>query len=284
MSFVEVFPVEPVIGDDRCAAGAELAAPLARQRLEARREGRGARGPHPGGRRSGGPGVLTRDQHTPCARLQGLAGVAAPVRALTAQPEEQVSGARAARVDRRPRGPSGEAGLRCTPATGRAGEPLEVPAPHAAPAPTGRSCRAASASRATATSSNGILRPPVNSCPCSCPLPATTSTSRGAALATAWAIASRRSASATTPVRVPAAARHDLGDDRVGVLGAGVVRGDEDEVGEPRPDLAHQRPLAAVAVAPGAEHADQPRRAAGPRSISSRAAPSTFSSESGVCA
>ena len=43
-------------------------------------------------------------------------------------------------------------------------------------------------------------------------------------------------------------------------------------------DLAHQRALAAVAVAAGAEHGDHARPSA-----SSRAASSTFSSASGLC-
>ena len=54
-----------------------------------------------------------------------------------------------------------------------------------------------------------------------------------------------------------------------------------DTVGEPRRDLAHLRALAAVAVAAAAEHRDQAGRAG---SSSPRAARSTFSSESGVCA
>ncbi len=43
-----------------------------------------------------------------------------------------------------------------------------------------------------------------------------------------------------------------------GVLGAGVVVGDHEDVGEPGGDLAHDRPLALVAVAAGAEHDDHP--------------------------
>ena len=65
----------------------------------------------------------------------------------------------------------------------------------------------------------------------------------------------------------------------VRVLGARVVGGDHGEVGELRARPAHQRALLAVAVAAGAEHPDHAAtgRAGGP-------APSTFSSESGVCA
>ena len=48
----------------------------------------------------------------------------------------------------------------------------------------------------------------------------------------------------------------DLGDDRVGVLRARVVGGDDDLVGQARGDLAHERALAAVAVAARAEDDD----------------------------
>ena len=88
--------------------------------------------------------------------------------------------------------------------------------------------------------------------------------SPGCAAAIACSIAARRSASATTERSThppaPRARRHgpghDLGDDRVGVLRARVVGGDDRDIGEPRGDLAHQRALAAVAVAAGAEDAE----------------------------
>ena len=59
------------------------------------------------------------------------------------------------------------------------------------------------------------------------------------------------------PLRRRSPAR-DRGDDRLGVLAAGVVGRDEDPVGQPGGDLAHPRPLAGVAVATGAEHHQQP--------------------------
>ena len=52
-------------------------------------------------------------------------------------------------------------------------------------------------------------------------------------------------------------AAHDLGADRGGLLAARIVVGHQREVGEARGDLAHHRPLAAVAVAAAAEHHDQ---------------------------
>src|SRR3954470_11127091 len=48
----------------------------------------------------------------------------------------------------------------------------------------------------------------------------------------------------------------DLRDDRLRILGARVVAGDDHLVGEPRRDLAHQRALAAITVAAGAEGDD----------------------------
>ena len=42
------------------------------------------------------------------------------------------------------------------------------------------------------------------------------------------------------------------------VLAARIVVGDDDDVGQPRRDAAHFRPLALVAVAAGAEDGDQP--------------------------
>ena len=57
------------------------------------------------------------------------------------------------------------------------------------------------------------------------------------------------------PARAPVQHR---GPDRGRVLGARVVVGDDQDVGEPGGDLAHDRPLARVPVTPGAEHDDQP--------------------------
>ncbi len=48
----------------------------------------------------------------------------------------------------------------------------------------------------------------------------------------------------------------DLLEDRLRGLAAGVVRGEDDDVGEPRRHRPHERPLGAVAVAPAAEDGD----------------------------
>ena len=68
-------------------------------------------------------------------------------------------------------------------------------------------------------------------------------------------------------------------DDRERLLGARVVGRHDRDVREVGRDLAHQRPLAAVAIASGAEDDDDAplARARAPHS-------STFASESGVCA
>ena len=52
-------------------------------------------------------------------------------------------------------------------------------------------------------------------------------------------------------------AGEDLRQDEVGRLEARVVAGDDDVVGEPAGDRAHQRPLGGVAVAAAAEHAPE---------------------------
>ena len=55
-----------------------------------------------------------------------------------------------------------------------------------------------------------------------------------------------------------AGALEHRGADRAGCSRARVVVGHDDHVGEPRGELAHERPLAGVAVAAGAEDHDQP--------------------------
>ena len=97
-----------------------------------------------------------------------------------------------------------------------------------------------------------------------------------AAPAIAASIAERRSGSTSTSVPV---ALDDRLDDRERVLRARVVARDDHPVCQLARDLTHQRALLAVAVAAGAED----DRRAGP-SPSGRAAPSTVSSASGVCA
>ena len=152
-------------------------------------------------------------------------------------------------------------GSRCS------GDALSVPAPHA-----GATER--SASRAMVTSSNGSLRPPSNSWPCSCPCrrsrrrhPARRARRRGDA--------ARRSD--RSHVRRAAGAGEDLGDDRRRVLGARVV-----EVTRRRRPPRADAPISGRL--PRSRSPPRRRRRSRGRRPSSRAARSTFSSESGVCA
>ena len=70
-----------------------------------------------------------------------------------------------------------------------------------------------------------------------------------------------RIASARSPIsRAPGRAGQDLGADRLGLLAARIVVGDDDVIGERGGDPAHDRPLALVAVAAAAEHAHEPAR------------------------
>ena len=179
----------------------------------------------------------------------------AAVGALSAQAEEQIPCGGLAGVDQRPARASGATLAHDRRIRGR-GDPFRLELDHG-PALAGAASRRSS-SRATSRSSNGTLRPASNSWPCSCPLPAITTVSPPAAASSASAIAARRSGSTSisaAALRDPGA---DLGDDRERVLGARVVGRDHREVGESGGDLAHQRPLLAVAIAAAPEHADQP--------------------------
>ena len=121
----------------------------------------------------------------------------AAVDVLAAQADEEVAGLDRARVDRRARvGPR---------ARRRRARPARAQLARRRPAPRlGRSSalmrddHRRCASRATATSSNGSLRPPSNSWPCSWPLPAITTTSPGSRELDRAEIAARRSTSRST--------------------------------------------------------------------------------------
>ena len=275
MSFVEVLPVEPVIA---ITLRAELAAPGARERLERRERVLG--GEHDARRRRalGGLRVLrarparpTRPPRAP-ARRSAPPSCVSPGRPTNRSPgttaRESIVDARRARRRRPAAGAARRAPAAC-------GDPLGRPAPHRAADRTLRGApRARPSRRRTAAS-----RPPASSCPARGPCRRSRRRRRLARAAIACAIAARRSTSAATPSPARPDAREDLRDDRLRLLRARVVGRDDRAVGEPRGDLPHQRALAAVAVAAAAEHAPQPAAR-----VSSRAARSTFSSESGVCA
>ncbi len=77
-----------------------------------------------------------------------------------------------------------------------------------------------------------------------------------ASTATAWAMASR--AVADLAMRAAARPCQDLRADRGGILAARIVVRHDHDIGALRGDLAHHRPLAAIAVAAAAEDDDQP--------------------------
>ena len=91
-------------------------------------------------------------------------------------------------------------------------------------------------------------------CPVSWPLPAISSASPGSRPAIAVRIASARS-----PMSFAALAALRIADaDQAGVLAARIVVGNDDAVGIVGGNRAHQRTLAGIAVAAGAEHHDKP--------------------------
>jgi hypothetical protein len=129
-----------------------------------------------------------------------------------------------------------------------------------------RGAQPRSASVVSATSSKGWVTP-ATIWPCSCPLPAMTTTSPSCSMATAARIAALTVADLH---HLGPRAAQDLGADRGRVFATGIVVGDDGHVGQPRGDLAHDRPLAAVAVAAGAEDADQPATGVGAQRLQHR--------------
>ena len=128
-----------------------------------------------------------------------------------------------------------------------------------------------SASRATATSSNGSTWLPITWY-FSCPLPATSTRSPGPRqldrpgdrLA---AIDDREQPLLAVAAGVGGDAALDLLDDPAGILAARIVRRDHDHVAQPAGDRAHQRALRAIAIAAAAEHRDQPPARQRPRRL-----------------
>ena len=117
--------------------------------------------------------------------------------------------------------------------------------------PRRRACRGR-----RAWSENGITSEPTI-WPVSWPLPATQRTSPGPSIAIARRIASPRS-----PISIASGAPvEDRLADRRRILRARVVVGDDDDVGMLGSGASHQRPLAGVAVAAGAEDDDEAARA-----------------------
>ena len=118
------------------------------------------------------------------------------------------------------------------------------------------------------------------------PLPASSTMSPGRARSNAASMAARRSAmsSRSWSRRLPAASApaRDRVEDRVAVLAARVLVGDDHEPGALARDPAHQRPLGRVALAGRAEDRDEPAAARAAASGASRS--STVWSEAGLWA
>ena len=96
-----------------------------------------------------------------------------------------------------------------------------------------------------------------NSWPVSWPLPAISTTSPGPASCSAARIASPPVHLHDERVHRPNERREGLRDDRLGLLGPGVVARDDRQVRRRGRGRPHQRALAAIAVAPAAEHDDE---------------------------
>ena len=216
MSFVEVFPTEPVIATTRALLFARTALPIAASAAKS----------------SSGTSVAA----APRARASSR------IRLAAADGDEEVAGRDAARVDldaghlarRRPRAGRG-------PRSSASRERDQVRAP-----------RVRSASRAASRSSNGIVRS-ANSCPCSAPLPAIRTTSPSRAELDR---ARDRGRAVRLDLDVADRAGDDRVDDRLRILAARIVVRDDHDVGELGGDAPHLRPLLAVAVAAAAEDAE----------------------------
>ena len=208
MSFVEVFPVEPVIADHARPARLQLRAPGAAPAPASPPAARDARAPRrPPACAAAAPRVRRGDEHAPGAGRERGLRVRAAVLARAGEADEQLVRRHAARVDRgslRSAGapPSRGAASSFAPAASATRAASQLLIADALPAGASRSS-ARSASRATVTSSKGSLRPSANSCPCSWPLPAMISTSPARAPASAWRSPRGDRARATLPPPPP---------------------------------------------------------------------------------
>src|SRR6185437_14213535 len=209
------------------------------------------------------------DHGAPGAGFQGGGGELAAVRRLPHQAHEEIAGARVAAVDHRP-ARTGHIGIADQEGGARAAcHPGGVLLDHA-PTPSAER----SASRVTVTSSNGSFLPPSNSCPCSCPLPAITTTSPAVALPTARAIASRRSTSRSAS-GAPA-------------ITSSTIASGSSERGLSEVTITRSASLLATRAISGrfvrSRSPPAPNTTCSRPRVISRAARSTLSSASGVCA
>ena len=239
MSFVVVLPVAPVMPTTRAVERSRTAPPIAAS-AAVRVVGDERR------RRAAGERV--RDEVLAAADRDEEIALLDPRESRSCTP---VTSSAQGRANSRPSGSS----------------TAELERDHARP-PTQRS-------RTTSRSSNGTF-PVASSCSGSAPRPAITTTSPGCASPSASSIAARRSSSSSS---TPSSARRDLGGDRCGILGAGVVGG-EDRRGR----RARQRPAPSRAASCGRDRRPRRRRPSGcPRRVRAPRE-ARCSSESGVCA
>ena len=231
MSFVDVFPIEPVIATKRAPLRSRTAPAIAAS---------AAKG-------SSGTSVAAAPRANACLRYVGA----------VADRDEEVALLDPARVDLhacdlvRPHG-------------ARPTVPGPGPRTHVQRERDHAGCSARSSSRATSRSSNGMHRRRAISCPCSWPLP-------GDQHDVSFAAGLDRPCDRRAPVGLDlelGRAGEDLVDDRERVLAARIVGRDDRDVGELVRDPPHERALLAVAVAAAAEDADDAAvaRARAPRS------------------
>ena len=139
---------------------------------------------------------------------------------------------------------------------------------------------------ATSRSSNGIFRPPANSCPCSWPLPAMTTVSPGPAAPNASAIAARRSGS--TSIRGARRPRGRPARRSPARISAMIASGSSErglsEVTTQASASSSARSRPSAGASHGRDRRRTPKTAISRPSVSLRAALRTFSSESGVWA
>ncbi len=279
MSLTDVLPVEPVIptvgqpSSRRQARASACRAASGSATAKTRPPGALAREPRrrARGRRS--------TPQAPC--VEGRRGeAAAVVRARPARPTNRSPSPSLARVDHGALGrePSSAPAAGSVAPT-RRGDPIGRELDHRGRRSAGRA--AASSSRATVAVVERDLPAAVELLPLLVALAGDhDQVARLRPAASARAIAARRSGSTSTQfAAVGGDALEDLRDDRLGVLGARVVGGDDREVRR-----ARRRPVPSAAASADRDRRRSRRRRSARPSVSLRAARRTFSSESGVCA
>ena len=217
--------------------------------------------------------ACSADQHSPRPGLERSRREPAAVLALTPETDEQGSGARIARVDRDALWPVAVVWRGDQPGAGRGGDLLGCPAPHRRLAPD--ACSAPSALAGHRHVVERDLAPGLELLALLVALAGDHDHVAGSAPAIARAIAARRSTSCSTPGGGRRGSRRrSRRDPRSGGCPRSRSPG--------RRAVRRSRPSAAACRGRG-HHRSRTRRSAAP-AVRPRAALSTFSSESGVCA